>query len=158
MEIELAGRRPGHLGFPLVVYAKEGGTGAGSDGERLRVLVVEDDYLAASDAEASLIDAGFEVVGIAASAEEATRLAKAERPNLAIMDIRLAGHRDGVDAAIELYRDLGLRSIFATAHHDDNIRMRARPAEPLGWLAKPYTEAALISIVTAALSELGKSK
>ncbi|HEX5509552.1 MAG TPA: response regulator [Pseudolabrys sp.] len=124
--------------------------------KNISVLIVEDDYLAASDAEAVLTEAGIDVVGIAGSADEAVRLAKSSRPNLVLMDIRLIGSRDGVDAAIELFRDHGIRSVFATAHHDPHVRSRAQPAAPLGWLAKPYTTNALIAVVRSAAAELKK--
>ncbi len=84
--------------------------------ELARVLIVEDDFLVAMELETGLADAGFVVTGVAATAEEAIRLAKAERPHLVIMDIRLASVRDGVDAALVLYKTQGIRSLFATAH------------------------------------------
>src|SRR3981081_4359759 len=71
-----------------------------------RVLVVEDDFLIAMQTEAALRDAGFHVVGPAATAEDAVALATEERPYLAVMDIRLASKRDGIDAARELFQDL----------------------------------------------------
>ena len=119
-----------------------------------RVLVVEDDFLIAMQTEAALRDAGFHVVGPAASAEEAVALASEERPFLAVMDIRLAGKRDGIDAARELFLDLDIRCIFATAHDDARTRQRAEPYAPLGWLAKPYTMASLVALVAEALSNL----
>jgi DNA-binding NarL/FixJ family response regulator len=74
-----------------------------------RILVVEDDFLIALQTEAALTEAGFSVVGIAATAEEAIALAREQRPFLAVMDIRLAGERDGIDAAGELFRELDRR-------------------------------------------------
>jgi two-component system, response regulator PdtaR len=112
-----------------------------------RVLIVEDDYLVASDIEAALTAAGLEVVGVAASAEEAIALAASHAPSLAVMDIRLAGERDGIDAALELFRAHGLRCIFATAHADDDARHRAAPAKPLAWLQKPYSVASLLALI-----------
>ena len=52
------------------------------------------------------------------------------------MDIRLAGTRDGIDAAIEIFETLGIRCIFATAHADPGVRSRAEKAVPLGLAAK----------------------
>jgi len=118
------------------------------------ILVVEDDFLVAMQVEATLSDAGFTLAGTAASAEEAIALAVSQRPGLVLMDIRLAGKRDGVDAALELFRDHGIRCIFATAHHDADVRKRAAPARPLGWLQKPYTMSGLIIAVRKALDEL----
>ncbi|HZR72746.1 response regulator [Bradyrhizobium sp.] len=119
-----------------------------------RILIVEDDLLVASEMEATLCDAGFEIVGIATTGNEALQLARTESPILAVMDIRIAGDRDGVDTALELFRSQGLRCIFASAHSDHDSRLRAQPAAPLGWLQKPYTMASLTEMVRAAVSEL----
>jgi len=119
-----------------------------------RILIVEDDVLVASEMEVTLSDAGFEIVGVAASANEALLLAGAESPVLAVMDIRIAGDRDGIDTALELFRSHGIRCIFASAHSDHDSRRRAAPAAPLGWLQKPYSMASLTAMVRAALHEL----
>jgi hypothetical protein len=52
------------------------------------------------------------------------------------MDIRLVCSRDGVDAVLELFRESGIRCLFASAHSDGGMRRRAEPARPLGWLSK----------------------
>jgi DNA-binding NarL/FixJ family response regulator len=121
--------------------------------EPARVLVVEDDFLIAMQTEATLMAAGFHVIGTAATAEQAIALAEKERPAIAVMDIRLASRRDGIDAARELYQEFNIRCIFATAHDDETTRKRAAPYAPLGWLAKPYTSASLVALVTAAVRE-----
>jgi DNA-binding NarL/FixJ family response regulator len=116
------------------------------------VLIVEDDFLIAMQTESALTDAGITVVGVASTAEEAVLLARQNKPVLAVMDIRLAGQRDGIEAAGDLFRELGVRCIFATAHDDQRTRSRAEPFAPLGWLAKPYTMASLIASVRQAIS------
>ncbi|HEY7243893.1 MAG TPA: response regulator [Xanthobacteraceae bacterium] len=120
----------------------------------MRILIVEDDFLAATDMEAVLTEAGYQVAGIAGRADEAVRLAKAESPDLIVMDIRLIGKADGVDAALEIFRETGIRCIFATAHHDARMRSRAEGAAPLGWLPKPYAPHALIAMVDRAAAGL----
>lgn len=121
---------------------------------RPRLLVVEDDYFAAIELEAGLLEAGFAVVGIANTADQAVRLAAAERPLLVLMDIRLAGLRDGIDAALEIFAAHGIRCVFTTAHHDAGTRTRAQRAAPLGWLPKPYTLNSLLAMVRFAVAEL----
>src|SRR5215510_11377652 len=96
--------------------AESNGTGEGKASDRPRILVVEDDFFVSLEMEASLTDAGFQVVGPVHTAEEAERFAAEQRPNLAIMDIRLLSQRDGVEAALAIFRATGIRSIFATAH------------------------------------------
>jgi two-component system, response regulator PdtaR len=122
-----------------------------TSGSAPRILVVEDDYFVALDLEGALRAAGLEVVGPVPTAEEALALAKTEKPVLAVMDIRLAGAKDGIDAALELYRELGLRCIFASAHVEPPYRQRAAAAEPLGWVQKPYTIGAVVAAVKQAL-------
>ncbi|HEX9947649.1 MAG TPA: response regulator [Allosphingosinicella sp.] len=115
------------------------------------ILLVEDDFLVGMEMETGLEEAGYEVAGIAATAEEAVALAAERRPVLVVMDIRLASARDGVDAALEIFRTLGIRSLFASAHGDAQVRARAEPARPLGWVAKPYRVETLLKAVEEAL-------
>src|SRR5690348_4775726 len=99
-----------------------------------RILIVEDDLLIASQMEAALAEAGFEVTATVTTGEEAIEIARARAPDLAVVDIRLAGHRSGVDTALELFRAHNIRCIFASAFADREARRRAEPAAPLGWL------------------------
>lgn len=119
-----------------------------------RVLIVEDEYLIACQADEALHDAGFSVVGIAATGAEAVLIAKAEKPLLAIMDIRLKGPRNGLDVALEIFELFGIRCLFATAHHDLEIERRAALARPLGWLQKPYTVDMLVALTRRSVAEL----
>jgi DNA-binding NarL/FixJ family response regulator len=138
----------------FLARAREDESGAEIRPDRApRILVVEDDFLVATEMEVALQIAGFIVTGVAATAEEAIALARSTRPDLAIVDIRLYGARDGVDAALVMFRDHALRSIFATAHADAAVRQRAAPAAPLGWLQKPYSMPLLIDTVRQALAQ-----
>lgn len=122
-----------------------------------RILIVEDQYFVAIDDEMTLDSAGFECVGLATNAEGALALAREKHPDLIIMDIRLVGRSDGVKAATDIYRELGIRSIFASGHADAIIRQEAQGARPLGWLDKPYSSEQLLSAVKAALIRLEQS-
>ena len=119
-----------------------------------RILVVEDDFVVSLEIEAALKEADFDVVGIAQSAEEAESIAGAERPDVIIMDIRLATARDGVDAALSIFKSTGIRSIFASAHADAQTKERAHAAHPLAWVAKPYSMTSLVGTIRQALEEL----
>jgi len=119
-----------------------------------RILVVEDEYLVAMMVENDLDEAGFNIVGVANSAEKAVSMALIEQPDLIIMDIRLIGERDGIDAALEIFTKTGIRCLFATAHGDAQSKTRAAAASPLGWLQKPYGRAALTGAVREAVENL----
>jgi CheY-like chemotaxis protein len=64
-----------------------------------RILIVEDEQIIAADLEQKLIALGHQVVGSAASGEEAIRLAQHLRPELVLMDVRIRGSVDGTEAA-----------------------------------------------------------
>ncbi len=113
------------------------------------VLVVEDEALVATHLESCLKSFGY-AVRCASGGEEALELASRAAPHLALMDIRLAGALDGIDTAIELRR-LGIPSIFLTAYADEEILERAKKAEPLGYLVKPFRERELRATLEMAL-------
>lgn len=140
---------------PRAVFAHDDAARSGDrPAEAARILIVEDDYLVASEMEAALSQAGFAIAGLASSAEEALRLVAGQHPALVVMDIRLDGPRDGIDTALELFATRGIRCIFATAHHNPDARARASPANPLAWLPKPYTMPSLVEVVRRALADL----
>lgn len=128
---------------------------AADEARKPTVLIVEDEYLLALQSEMALRDAGFDIVGIATAADQAVDVARSERPNVVIMDIRLTGARDGIDAALEIYRTTGIRCVFATAHNDAETLRRANAAEPLGWLPKPYTPDQLVRVAREILEAQG---
>lgn len=106
-----------------------------------RVLITEDNWLVAGEWRAALEEVGYEVVGVAASAEEALEICGQEVPDLILMDIRLLGERDGVDAALDARSLYGIPSVFVSAHDDSDVRRRAAEARPLGWIIKPVVAA-----------------
>src|SRR5438105_2507153 len=115
------------------------------DPRRRRILIVEDDYLVALQFENALTEAGYDVVDIASTAEEAVQLVPDHRPELVLMDVRLAGPRDGIQAAAEILDRFGIRSIFVSAFSDPTVRARAESANPIAWLAKPVAVQKLVT-------------
>ena len=140
-------------------FSPEGGSvGLERQARPARVLIVEDDYFVSMEIETTLMEMGCEVIGIAATGEEAIELAERERPELALMDIRLAGQLDGVEAASDIYTRLGIRSLFVTAHSDSETRSRGEVANPLGWASKPFTSHQLTAAIQAALKILSSTQ
>ena len=114
-----------------------------------RILIVEDETFAVLYIADILAEGGYEVIGSAATADEAIAKSDAERPDLVIMDIRLVGARDGVYAAQEIYRRFGIRSLFVSAYSDAQTRQRAGAAQPTGFVEKPFSPETLLSAVRA---------
>lgn len=103
----------------------------------LRVLIVEDEFYISLHTRELLAALGHVVIAVAVSADQAVSIAECERPDVVLMDIRLVGERDGIDAAHEISRRFGIGSIFVTANIDPQTRRRAEAVPPLGFLEKP---------------------
>jgi DNA-binding response OmpR family regulator len=119
-----------------------------------RVAIVEDDPLMASFLEEILTDAGYDVVGKAATATDAISLIGWQQPDLALLDIRLMGRRSGVDVAQEVTRRYGTGVIFETSESNEAVRRQAESTGPFGWLTKPFEPEELLAAVDAAMGEI----
>ncbi|MBT8382739.1 MAG: response regulator, partial [Ignavibacteria bacterium] len=64
-----------------------------------KILIVEDEAIVAKNIEKHLNSAGYSVVGYAATAEESIKKALKEKPDLVLMDVKLRGATDGIEAA-----------------------------------------------------------
>ena len=117
-----------------------------------KILIVDDELWAALDMEWVVQTLGHEVVGTAATAEKAIELAGRLRPNLVLMDIRLADDSDGVAAAIEIRQRFDVPSLFVSAHGDPLMRSRAAAARPLGFIEKPFSPESLARAIEVALN------
>ena len=116
-----------------------------------RILVVEDDRVVARDVRHQLTRIGHAVVGVTPSGEDAVRLALESHPDLVLMDIRLEGALDGVDAAQQIRNRCQVPVVFLTAYADDETLQRARVTEPFGYLLKPFEDSQLRTVIEMAL-------
>lgn len=117
-----------------------------------KVLVVEDEALLAMDLRAGLEERKCIVTGIAYSGPEAIEKAGASMPNLVLMDIKLKGEMDGIEAAIQIRDRFGIPIIYLTCNADDGTRQRAIQTRPLRYLEKPIETDALCAIIDEALT------
>ena len=115
------------------------------------VLVVDDEVLIA-DLWCSQIDSmGFEVCGVAATAEAAIALAQEYRPALVLMDMRLRGEKDGVDAALAIHESVGSKVIFITGSKEPETMARIELDHATAVLLKPISDRQLQNAVRGAL-------
>ncbi len=119
--------------------------------QKPRVLIVEDEATNALMLEELLVELGYAVAGIAATADDAVRKAEAAAPDLILMDVRLRGERDGIEAAAEIRNRLGIPSLFLTAYADVETVDRACATAPAGYVVKPFQPAELRSAIEIAL-------
>ncbi|GIX29854.1 MAG: hypothetical protein KatS3mg124_0326 [Porticoccaceae bacterium] len=103
-----------------------------------RVLLVEDEAIVAEDLAEGLAELGYEICGIADNGRQALALARAQRPDVVLMDIVLKGDLDGIETAQRLQSFADCPVIFATAYGDPATLARAARTTPYGYLVKPY--------------------
>jgi signal transduction histidine kinase/CheY-like chemotaxis protein len=116
-----------------------------------RVLVVEDERIVAFNLQQRLSRLGYDVPVVAASGEEALRLARETQPDLVLMDIRIMGDIDGIETAARLNAERFLPVVYLTAHSDDATIDRARATRPYGYLLKPFSEREMHATIQMAL-------
>jgi DNA-binding NarL/FixJ family response regulator len=117
---------------------------------RTRVLLVEDDMLSAWTISAVLKQLGCTVVDYADNADQAVERAIAAQPDVILMDIGLAGARDGIAAAEEIRAHTGKSVIYLTGHADAATLKRAAETAPLSFVFKPFDEASLGAAIDVA--------
>jgi len=116
-----------------------------------RILVVEDEMVISLEITATLRRLGYEVVGQAITGADAVRLTDEVDPDLILMDIRLKGDMDGIEAASRIHERNDQPVIFLTAHSDDVTLERAIAVSPSGYLIKPFKDRELYSSIELAL-------
>lgn len=116
-----------------------------------KILIVEDDMIIASDISMQLTRAGFQIIGICTSAEDALRIVEGQTPDIILMDIVLNGEMDGIQAAKILRDKYGMPVIFTTSNTDDSSFQQALDTQPYAFLAKPFRESELVRTIKIAL-------
>lgn len=118
--------------------------------KKIQILVVEDERIIALNLKENLEALGYAVVGIAASGEKAVEKATEFHPDLVLMDIRLQGNMDGIEAAQQIWDNFSIPVIYVTGHSDKSTLERAKVTAPFGYILKPVKEQELqVSIETA---------
>tara|TARA_Y100000294_G_scaffold82200_1_gene77233 strand:+ start:162 stop:785 length:624 start_codon:yes stop_codon:yes gene_type:complete len=118
---------------------------------KVKILIVEDQFLIANDIKDNLETLGYEISAIATSGEKAVKTAGEGKTDLVLMDIVLKGEMDGIEAAEIIRSRFNLPVIFLTAYGDPKILERAKITEPFGYLIKPFEARELHSNVEIAL-------
>jgi len=103
----------------------------------IKILLVEDEQIVAKYVEKQLTGAGYQLLASVTKGEDALEKVKSLKPDLVLMDIKLIGGMDGVEAADIIRKNYQTPVIFLTSLTDDESFQRAKIAEPFGYLVKP---------------------
>jgi response regulator NasT len=114
-----------------------------------KILVADDDPFTLTSITSGLSEAGYQVIS-AQDGRSAVRLGLLERPDLAILDIRMPG-MTGIEAARELKERGRISTLFLSAYADREVVEIATREGALGYLVKPINTQQLIPAIEAAL-------
>ena len=113
-----------------------------------RILVVEDEAIIAMDLAATLRNQGCVVIGTTSTGEDSIALAGAGRPDLVIMDIRLRGSMNGLEAARVIKARWGIPVVFMTAYGEEFLPGRLVPENGPPRVIKPFTESDIALVLS----------
>ncbi|HUO95643.1 MAG TPA: PAS domain S-box protein [Steroidobacteraceae bacterium] len=104
-----------------------------------RILIVEDEALIAEEIRERLSAANYTIVGTCDSGTTAIEQAGLVQPDLVLMDVRLKGQIDGIEAAEIIYDRYSVPVVYLTAHSDQATLQRAKARAAFGYVLKPFT-------------------
>ncbi len=116
-----------------------------------KILIVEDEVIVAKDIQNRLEAMSYSTTARAISGEEAIQIAGETQPDLVLMDIKLSGKMDGIEAAQEIQARYRIPVIYMTAYSDEATLKRARVTEPFGYIIKPVKDRELLANIEMAL-------
>ncbi len=119
--------------------------------EQPRIMIVEDDAFIAADIRRIIADSGYTVTSHVTSGDRAVAQVDIDMPDLILMDIKLPGGKDGIEAAGAIREKHDIPIVYLTAHSDEGLVERSKETGPFGYILKPYNERELDITVRIAL-------
>ncbi|MDY6939159.1 MAG: ATP-binding protein [Cyanobacteriota bacterium] len=118
-----------------------------------KILIVEDELIAAANIARNLEKQGYEVTGKVNSGEKALEQVEKQSPDLVLMDIMLRGKLDGIETAEKIRDRYRVPIVYMTAYADRNTLDRAKQTEPYGYLVKPFKSQDISTTIEMALQK-----
>jgi DNA-binding LytR/AlgR family response regulator len=119
---------------------------------RIKIGMVEDEMVIALTIEKTLEELGYEFCGPASTYGDALEMLEVEKPDLVLLDINLAGKKDGIDVAEKIKLLYQIPFIFLTANSDTATIERAKKVKPNAYLVKPFNKEELYATIEIAIS------
>ncbi|MBN1889395.1 MAG: GAF domain-containing protein [Thermoflexales bacterium] len=118
---------------------------------KTRILVVEDDGVIAMHIRDCLDVLGYELAGIVIAGEDVVQQVAETQPNLVLMDIRLKGQMNGIEAADQVRASFDIPIVYLTAYADETTVLQATATNPYGYVLKPFEDRELRVAIEVAL-------
>ena len=120
---------------------------------KYKILIVEDEAIVAIDLEMKLQSQGYANVNIAYSGEDAVKFAKLNNPNLILMDIKLGGNIDGIEAAKQILEFSQIPIIYITGNSDYVSDDRLLATQPVEVFIKPVAAWKLFEVIEKVIDQ-----
>lgn len=117
----------------------------------MNAFIIEDNGINRVSLETILEDNSYHIIGSFSNAEEAWESLKNLKPDIILIDINLAGDKDGIWLGLKIRENLDLPFIFLTAYGDSETIERVKHTKPNGYLMKPYNEPTLLTTISIAI-------
>lgn len=118
-----------------------------------RVLVIEDEQIVARDLQNLLRRLGHMPVGSAATGPEAIKMAAETEPDLILMDVRLDGPMNGIEASQLIVENRPVPIVYLTAYPGTFLHDSSAMVSPFLCVVKPFSGPELETIIQTALGK-----
>ncbi|OHD69539.1 MAG: hypothetical protein A2W19_00585 [Spirochaetes bacterium RBG_16_49_21] len=119
---------------------------------RKKIFIVEDSGVVLFELQKVLEGLGYDVAGTATTGAEAVAGCLEVQPDLVLMDVKLPGELNGIDASREISREMDVPVVFTTAYSDKDIIDAVQKSFPFGFVIKPYREKDLLVAIETAFT------
>ncbi|TAN45035.1 MAG: response regulator [Nitrospirae bacterium] len=120
--------------------------------KKVKILVVEDDYVQFMSMEMVMKIWGYEVLGPVSSSEQVLESVRQNRPDLVLMDVNIQGCMDGIDTAKEILDKYKIPVMLITGYALSELHHRLQSVKAAGFLMKPYDPQTLRSAIEALMN------
>lgn len=125
----------------------------------LKILIIEDEIITATDLKETLEKYGHQIIAIAKNHAEATKAIEKQIPDLMLIDINLRySAADGIDIAREITNEFAIPFVFLSAHSETQTFERAKTIKPAAYLLKPFRHRELVFQIELAYSHYQANK
>jgi DNA-binding LytR/AlgR family response regulator len=126
--------------------------------QKLRIGIVEDDFLIAESIVETLTQIGYEAIEPVRTFYAAIEMIETQSPDLVLLDIEIDGDKSGIDVGLKINDTYKLPFIFLTAFSDNATLEKAKKANPYAYLVKPFNEGDLFTAIEIAFNHYDTTK
>ncbi|MEO0897640.1 MAG: LytTR family transcriptional regulator DNA-binding domain-containing protein [Bacteroidota bacterium] len=126
--------------------------------DNVRVFAVEDDFFHQENLKITLDELGYDLIGLEPKAENVLPMVQKSKPDVVLLDINLAGEKNGIELGHEINRKLPTPIIYITSFTDSSTFKKASKTHPYAYLNKPVESMALQSSIELALQHTAQEE